>query len=42
MGKALFKQIIDEIKGMGLRSMIVLVLKENVSRLFYEALGVKK
>ncbi|WPP35147.1 GNAT family N-acetyltransferase [Bacillus sonorensis] len=42
IGKALFKQIIDEIKGMGLRSMIVLVLKENVSRLFYEALGGQK
>ncbi|RHW43430.1 GNAT family N-acetyltransferase [Neobacillus notoginsengisoli] len=42
IGKALLKPIIDEIKGMGLNSMLVLVLKDNVSRLFYEALGGKK
>ncbi|WP_423798094.1 N-acetyltransferase family protein [Neobacillus sp. SAB-20_R2A] len=42
IGKALVKPIIDEIKGMGLNSMLVLVLKDNISRLFYEALGGKK
>lgn len=39
IGKALVKAIIDEIKGMGLISMLVLVLKDNNSHLFYEALG---
>lgn len=42
IGKALVKPIIDEIKEMGLNSMLVLVLKDNISRLFYEALGGKK
>lgn len=42
IGKALVKPIIDEIKGMGLNSMLVLVLKDNISRLFYEAHGGKK
>ncbi|WP_026673724.1 GNAT family N-acetyltransferase [Alkalihalobacterium bogoriense] len=42
IGKALLKQIVDEIKGMGLNSMLVLVLKDNISRLFYEAHGAKK
>jgi ribosomal protein S18 acetylase RimI-like enzyme len=41
IGRALVKPIIDEIKGMGLNSMLVLVLKDNISRLFYEALGGK-
>ncbi|WP_396126184.1 GNAT family N-acetyltransferase [Anaerobacillus sp. CMMVII] len=40
-GKALVKPIIDEISGMGLNSMLVLVLEDNTSRLFYEALGGK-
>ncbi|NYE07103.1 hypothetical protein F4694_003888 [Bacillus niacini] len=34
--------IIDEIKGIGLNSMLVFVMQENSSRLFYEALGGKK
>ncbi len=38
IGKALVKPIIDEIKGMGLNSMLVLVLEENNSRQFYESL----
>lgn len=42
IGKALVKPIIDEIKEMGLNSMLVLVLKDNISRLFYESLGGKK
>nr|WP_263327024.1 GNAT family N-acetyltransferase [Neobacillus sp. Marseille-Q6967] len=42
IGKALVKPIVDEIKEMGLNSMLVLVLKDNISRLFYEALGAKK
>lgn len=42
IGKALVKPVIDEIKGMGLNSMLVLVLKNNISRLFYESLGGRK
>jgi ribosomal protein S18 acetylase RimI-like enzyme len=42
IGKALIKPIIEEIKRMGLYSMVVIVLKNNISRLFYEALGGKK
>ncbi|UAL47908.1 GNAT family N-acetyltransferase [Sutcliffiella horikoshii] len=42
IGKALIQPIIDELIGMGLNTMLVLVLKDNVSRLFYEALGGKK
>lgn len=42
IGKALVKPIIDEIIGMGLSSMLVLVLKDNNSRHFYEALRGEK
>ncbi|MCY8816339.1 GNAT family N-acetyltransferase [Bacillus atrophaeus] len=42
IGKALVKPIIDEIKEIGLNSMLVLVLKDNISRLFYESFGGKK
>ncbi|WP_404460703.1 GNAT family N-acetyltransferase [Sutcliffiella horikoshii] len=42
IGKALIQPIIDELIGMGLNTMLVLVLKDNVSRLFYEALSGKK
>ncbi|WP_404447863.1 GNAT family N-acetyltransferase [Sutcliffiella horikoshii] len=42
IGKALIQPIIDEIIGMGLNTMLVLVLEDNASRLFYEALGGKK
>ncbi|WP_404430830.1 GNAT family N-acetyltransferase [Sutcliffiella horikoshii] len=42
IGKALIQPTIDELIGMGLNTMLVLVLKDNVSRLFYEALGGKK
>jgi ribosomal protein S18 acetylase RimI-like enzyme len=42
IGKALVKPIVDDLKGMGLNSMLVLVLKDNVSRKFYESLGGKK
>ncbi|WBL13120.1 GNAT family N-acetyltransferase [Sutcliffiella sp. NC1] len=41
VGKALITPIIDEIIGMGLHSMLVLVLNDNSSRLFYERLGGK-
>ncbi|WP_146549034.1 GNAT family N-acetyltransferase [Rummeliibacillus suwonensis] len=39
IGKSLIKPVLDEIKKMGLNSMLVLVLEENNSRLFYEKLG---
>jgi ribosomal protein S18 acetylase RimI-like enzyme len=42
IGKALVQPIMDEIIGMGFNSMLVVVLKDNVSRIFYEALGGKK
>lgn len=42
VGKALIQPIIDELIGMGLNTMLVLVLKDNASCLFYEALGGKK
>ncbi len=42
IGKALVKPIIEEITELGLNSMLVLVLKDNISRLFYESLGGKK
>ncbi|MFJ5764413.1 GNAT family N-acetyltransferase [Lysinibacillus sp. NPDC093210] len=42
IGRALVTAIVEEIKGMGLCSMLVLVLKDNSSRRFYEALGGKK
>ncbi|KPB05989.1 GNAT family N-acetyltransferase [Bacillus sp. CHD6a] len=42
VGKALVQPIVEEIIGMGFNTMVVLVLKDNVSCLFYEALGGKK
>ncbi|ART75105.1 GNAT family N-acetyltransferase [Sutcliffiella horikoshii] len=42
IGKALVQPIIEELKGLGLNSLLVLVLKDNASCLFYEALGGKK
>lgn len=42
IGRALIQPIIEEFLGMGLNTMLVLVLKDNASRLFYEALGGKK
>ncbi|KQL36067.1 GNAT family N-acetyltransferase [Psychrobacillus sp. FJAT-21963] len=42
IGISLVKPVIDEIKGMGLNSMLVLVLKDNISRLIYESLGRRK
>lgn len=42
VGKALIQPIIEELLGMGLNTMLVLVLKDNASCLFYEALGGKK
>ena len=42
IGKALVKPIIKEITELGLNSMLVLVLEDNISRLFYESLGGKK
>ncbi|MEI4771642.1 hypothetical protein WAX74_18625 [Psychrobacillus sp. FJAT-51614] len=32
----------DEIRGMGLNAMLILVLKDNISRHFYESLGGRK
>lgn len=40
-GRALVTAIVEELKGLGLRSMLVLVLKDNPSRHFYETLGGK-
>ena len=42
IGKLLVKPIIDELKKLELYSMLVLVLEDNDSRYFYEALGGKK
>lgn len=42
IGKRLVKPIIDEIIEMGINAMLVLVLKDNTSYLFYEAIGGKK
>lgn len=42
IGRALVTAIVEEIKAMGLRSMLVLVLKDNSFHRFYEALGGKK
>jgi GNAT superfamily N-acetyltransferase len=39
IGKALVKAVMNDMKGLGFNSMLVLVLKDNPSRLFYEALG---
>ena len=41
-GKLLVKQIIEELQQKNFFSMIVLVLEDNSSRLFYETLGGKK
>ncbi|OCA81693.1 GNAT family acetyltransferase [Bacillus sp. FJAT-27225] len=42
IGKALVEPIKNYINKLGLNSMLVLVLEDNCSRLFYEALGGKK
>lgn len=42
IGRALIQPIMDELIGMGSNTMLVLVLKDNASCLFYEALGGKK
>ncbi|WP_226682933.1 GNAT family N-acetyltransferase [Sutcliffiella horikoshii] len=42
IGRALVQPIMEELIGMGLNSMLVLVLRDNASCLFYEALGGKK
>lgn len=42
LGKLLVKPIIDELKNSEVYSMLVLVLEDNDSRYFYEALGGKK
>ncbi|ADU31098.1 GNAT family N-acetyltransferase [Evansella cellulosilytica] len=39
IGKRLFNQVVNEIVGYGMNSMIVLVLEDNPSIQFYEALG---
>ncbi|WP_449620441.1 N-acetyltransferase family protein [Robertmurraya sp. Marseille-Q9965] len=41
IGRELVKPIIVELKEMGFNTMMVLVLKDNPSRYFYEALGAK-
>ncbi|MCG0275351.1 MAG: GNAT family N-acetyltransferase [Thermosediminibacteraceae bacterium] len=41
IGKLLVKAIADELVRQSMNSMIVLVLEENPSRYFYEALGAK-
>ncbi|MDR6125138.1 L-amino acid N-acyltransferase YncA [Bacillus sp. SLBN-46] len=42
LGKALVKPIIKELQDQQIESMLVCVLEENNSRLFYEALGGKR
>ncbi|WP_391122543.1 GNAT family N-acetyltransferase [Psychrobacillus sp. L3] len=42
IGTALVKPIINDIIGVGLNSMLVLVLEDNNSRKFYESLGGRK
>ncbi|MFD2045444.1 GNAT family N-acetyltransferase [Ornithinibacillus salinisoli] len=41
LGKLLLKPIIDELIKQGIFTMVVLVLEENRSRLFYESLGAR-
>ncbi|WP_313805405.1 GNAT family N-acetyltransferase [Cytobacillus sp.] len=42
IGTALVKPIIAEMNGMGINTMLVFVLEDNISRQFYESLGGKK
>ncbi|MDL4842501.1 GNAT family N-acetyltransferase [Aquibacillus sp. LR5S19] len=42
LGKLLLEPIIEDLKQNNIFSMIVLVLEENNSRLFYESLGAEK
>ncbi|KKK36366.1 GNAT family acetyltransferase [Mesobacillus campisalis] len=42
VGKALFKPIIEEIRELGLNSLLVFVLEDNPACLFYENLGGRK
>ena len=42
IGKTLVRPVIEELKCMGLNSMLVLVLNDNISRQFYESLGGRK
>ena len=42
IGIALVKPIINDLIGVGINSMLVLVLKDNNSRKFYESLGGRK
>ena len=39
IGKALVQPIVEELKGMDINSMLVLVLADNPSRYFYESIG---
>ncbi|UQD51795.1 GNAT family N-acetyltransferase [Bacillus methanolicus] len=42
IGKLLVKRVINELKNLKIYSMLVLVLEDNSSRYFYEALGGEK
>ncbi|WP_282935211.1 GNAT family N-acetyltransferase [Paenibacillus sp. RC67] len=42
IGKLLVKSVVNELKNNGMKSMLVIVLEDNSSRLFYERLGGKK
>jgi GNAT superfamily N-acetyltransferase len=42
LGKLLVKPIIENLKKQNINAMIVAVLEDNSSRLFYESLGAKK
>ncbi|WP_409304580.1 GNAT family N-acetyltransferase [Peribacillus sp. SCS-155] len=42
LGRMLVKPVVDALIKKGFNSMLVMVLKDNSSRLFYEALGGKK
>lgn len=41
IGRLLVKPIMEELEKSGIHSMLVLVLEDNQSRLFYESLGAK-
>ncbi|WP_028548450.1 GNAT family N-acetyltransferase [Paenibacillus sp. UNC451MF] len=42
IGTLLVKSVVNELKKLGMKSMIVIVLENNSSRLFYDRLGGKK
>ncbi|WP_280771609.1 GNAT family N-acetyltransferase [Salipaludibacillus daqingensis] len=41
IGKLLAKEVVQDLKSLGINTMLVLVLEDNKSRLFYDSLGGK-